>query len=107
MQRRISAVERSLRAALETLACLRKVGQALSPGNPAEVGRAILSPAKNASQPVADPPATPSKETVISEFGSVPEIPILEQIPRSAPLPLNPPNPELPPAGLPEANPDV
>jgi hypothetical protein len=64
LQRRISAVERSLRAALETLARLRKVGQALSPGNP--------SPSQPPALP--DPPATPSKETVISEIGFVPEI---------------------------------
>jgi hypothetical protein len=73
LQRRISAVERSLRAALETLARLRKVGQALSPGNPAEVGQAILSPAKNAAQPSPEPLSSPSKETINSEIGSVPE----------------------------------
>jgi hypothetical protein len=52
LQRRISAVERSLRAALEALARLRKVGQALSPGNP--------SPSQPPALP--DPPATLQKK---------------------------------------------
>jgi hypothetical protein len=67
LQRRISAAQRSLRTALETLARLRKVGQALSPGNP-------VAPAVSAAGAPPDPPATPSKETVISEIGFVPEI---------------------------------
>ena len=91
LQRRISAVERSLRAALETLARLRKVGQALSPGNPAEVEQAILSPAKNTAPP--DPPSSPSKQTAISEIGSVPEI-----LPEASPD--SPPTPE--PSGKPD-----
>src|SRR5215467_11184274 len=65
LQRRISAVERSLRAALETLARLRKVGQAIF-ADP-------VAPAVSAAGAPPDPPPTSSKETVNSEIGSVPE----------------------------------
>ena len=83
----------SARSALEALVRLRKVGQALSPGNPAEVGQAILSPAKNATQPPPEPPSSPSKQTAIPEIGSVPEI-----LPEASPD--SPPTPE--PSGKPD-----
>jgi hypothetical protein len=62
LQRRISAAERSLRASLEALARLRKVAQALSPGN-----------ASTHSDPPAGPPATLSNQDNLVEIGSVPE----------------------------------
>ena len=107
LQHRISCVERSLRAALESLARLRKlarvVGQALSPGNLTEI-----SP--------ASPPPTPSNQTRLLEIGFVPEISAVEQTPLVAPAAegpsriLPPVKPQRPHATPPESpnppNPD-
>ena len=74
LQRRISAAERSLRASLETLARLRKVGQALSPGNSAQVLQAPGSAGDLVAGAPPDPPPTPSKQNALPEIGFVPEI---------------------------------
>jgi hypothetical protein len=102
LQRRISAAERSLRASLETLARLRKVGfgvgQALPPAKAEEMSQ-TLSPASHATpQPSPGPPATPSDQTPIPEIGFVPEmLHELSADPPPGPLSVapTPPNPTI------------
>ncbi len=65
LQRRISAAERSLRAALETVARLRKLGL--------KVGQAVSPANRTPQQPPAEPSVTPSNQTSNSEIGFVPE----------------------------------
>jgi hypothetical protein len=99
LQHRISAAERSLRASLETLSRLRKVGPAIL--SPAKVDQAL--PPGNLFDPsghqpgVPDPSATPSNQTPFPEIGFVPEIlselssdPPAGILP-AAPAPPNPP----------------
>jgi hypothetical protein len=71
LQRRISAAERSLRAALETLARLRKLGgTGLLACQVPEVGQAPEGPSRISP---GNPSSIPSKGTPLPEIGFVPE----------------------------------
>jgi hypothetical protein len=75
LQRRISAAERSLRAALETLARLRKVGQALSPGNPVAPAVSAAVPLPTLPQLLQKKPPSPKLASFLKSFLTPPRNP--------------------------------